>query len=87
MLAADFVGLGLFEGEVVRLARDLRDPKSHERLKVPHMGFGEIRITNAHPLLSEAERWFYFVHSLHGAPDDPDTVTATARPPPSTSTT
>ncbi len=58
-------GLGLFEGRVVRF------PESG--LKVPHMGWNEVRLDRPHPFLgslgSGGERpQFYFVHSYVGVP-------------------
>lgn len=68
-------GLGLFEGTVQRFAADLRDPKTGERLKVPHIGWNLVR--GRHPLLPD-EAWFYFVHSYRCVPRDETLVAATA---------
>ncbi|MEM7079304.1 MAG: imidazole glycerol phosphate synthase subunit HisH [Pseudomonadota bacterium] len=56
--------LGLIDGEVVRF--DFSDPA----LKVPHMGWNEVRVTQAHPLLAgiEAGDEFYFVHGYYPRP-------------------
>lgn len=69
-------GLGIFEGRVRRIPADLDDPtEPGRRLKVPHMGWNEVRAT--HPLLPE-RGWFYFVHSYHCVPDDRTLVVAEA---------
>lgn len=53
-------------------------------LKIPQMQWNRLQITCADdPMLaglgaaSPDEAWLYFVHSLHGVPDDPSMVTAT----------
>jgi len=63
--------LGLLPGRVVRFAEDLRDA-SGQRLKVPHMGWNNVRQV-AHPLwqgIADGAR-FYFVHSYYVVPRDP----------------
>ncbi len=64
-------GLGILPGQVVRF------PKSD--LKVPHMGWNQIQIEKAHPLLEGIpnETYFYFVHSYYGAPKNQDCVVTT----------
>jgi len=69
-------GLGLFEGKVLRFAGDMRDPETHDRLKVPHMGWNEVE--GAHPFLP-ARGYFYFVHSFYCAPHDASLTVGTAR--------
>lgn len=68
-------GLGVFTGNVVRFAADLTDPETRARLKVPHMGWNEVR--GAHPLLPDSA-WFYFVHSFYCVPEDTSLVVGTA---------
>jgi imidazole glycerol-phosphate synthase subunit HisH len=63
-------GLGKVAGHVVRFR-----PADHA-LKVPHMGWNQIRRTaagSAEPLLSGIpdDAFVYFVHSYHVVPDDP----------------
>jgi glutamine amidotransferase len=58
--------LGLLEGEVRHFGSPLRDA-SGQRLKVPHMGWNEVRQSRAHPLwqgIDDNSR-FYFVHSYY----------------------
>lgn len=81
----DTPGLGIFKGRVVRFpsARD----DAGNKLKVPHMGWNEVRQTAAHPLWSgipEKAR-FYFVHSYYVQPADVAlTVATTVYPAPFT---
>jgi imidazole glycerol-phosphate synthase subunit HisH len=66
-------GLGLLEGEVRRLAPD---PPT---LKVPHIGWNEVRFAGASPLVDGlgASAAFYHVHSFAAEPDDPGDVLGT----------
>ena len=65
--------LGLFPGDVIRL-----DPRLTVEcgLKVPHMGWNQVNQRLAHPLWSGIKNgaWFYFVHSFHVNPDNPEHV-------------
>ena len=65
--------IGLMRG-VTRLF-DLDDPS----LKVPHIGWNEVRVARPHPLLEgiAAGDEFYFVHSYYLDPDDAQQVYAT----------
>ena len=70
----DHAGLGWIPGEVARLAPS--DPP----LKIPHMGWNELRIAHPHPVLAGIETGadVYFVHSYAMRPADPSHVLATA---------
>jgi glutamine amidotransferase len=59
-------GLGVLRGHVVRLR-----PASRE-LKVPHMGWNQVRRLRPERLLDGVpdEAYVYFVHSYHAVPDD-----------------
>jgi glutamine amidotransferase len=50
-------------------------------LKVPHIGWNQLKLQQAHPLLKDVPEggYAYFVHSFHPAPDgvDPAHVLAT----------
>ncbi len=51
-----------------------------EGLKIPQMQWNRLEITHPDdPMLDGLgdEAWLYFVHSLHGVPDDPSTVAGT----------
>jgi glutamine amidotransferase len=63
-------GLDLFPGEVVRFA-------DVPGLKVPHMGWNQIRVRRPAPHLADLppDAAVYFVHSYHVVPRDP-TLTA-----------
>jgi glutamine amidotransferase len=56
--------LGLLPGQVCRFRFDRPD------LKVPHMGWNEVRVVAEHPLLAGIERGdeFYFVHGYYPRP-------------------
>ena len=70
----DFPGFGWIPGEVVRLTP--ADPA----LKIPHMGWNELKDLRPHPLLDgiRAGDHAYFVHSYHLAAENPAQVLATA---------
>jgi len=65
--AAPAAGLGVLAGRVVRL----RPPSP--ALKVPHMGWNQVRRLRPEPLLDGVPdaAYVYFVHSYHAVPDDP----------------
>ena len=59
--------LGVLPGRVVRLPPGL---------KVPHMGWNQVRIVRPHPVFEGIadESYFYFVHSYYPRPEDPEIV-------------
>ena len=59
-------GLGWLKGEVVALS-----PSDHS-LKIPHMGWNDLHISNAHPLFKNIRSGdhAYFVHSYHAVCGD-----------------
>lgn len=63
-------GLGLFRGDVRRLPSDV---------KVPHIGWNQLRITREIPLLDGIpdDAFFYFVQSYYVCPEDPALVAGT----------
>ena len=64
-------GLGLVAGTVRRFPNGQIDAATGDRMKVPHMGWNEVRQTRAHPLwrgIPDRHR-FYFVHSFYVDPD------------------
>lgn len=65
-------GLGVFAGKVIRFPdAQMVDPEGI-RLKVPHMGWNQVRQVVRHPLWSgipDGER-FYFVHSYFVSPEN-----------------
>ena len=63
----EHAGLGLIPGEVADLRGDLTDPA----LKVPHMGWNSLHLTEKgkeHPLFKYSKEgdYVYFVHSFYG---------------------
>lgn len=64
-------GLGWIDGEARRFKGD--------GLRVPHMGWNDVKVERANPLLDAAEPWrFYFVHSYHVVCDRPEDVMGTS---------
>lgn len=73
---AGTAGLGIFPGSVKRFSANATDETTGARLKVPHMGWNDVRFARKHPLwrgIDDGE-YFYFVHSYYVAPDD-DAIT------------
>jgi glutamine amidotransferase len=68
----DHAGLGWIEGEVVKLT------PSDPALKIPHMGWNDLKILKTHPVLNGIENGAdaYFVHSFQMKPKG-DTLLAT----------
>lgn len=64
-------GLGILKGTVARFAKS--------RLKVPHMGWNRLRVTEGSRLLANlgAEPYVYFVHSYFVLPEDQSVTAAT----------
>jgi glutamine amidotransferase len=75
-------GLGVLRGRVRRFAEPLLDARG-AKLKVPHMGWNEVRQTLAHPLWRGIanESRFYFVHSYFVEPADTDVIAGSAEYP------
>jgi glutamine amidotransferase len=70
--------LGLFSGEVRRFDGLAQDEQGLP-LKIPHMGWNEVRQVQPHPLwdgIDDNSR-FYFVHSYRVIPDDVTLIAAT----------
>ncbi len=63
-------GIGLIPGNVKLFGRDLQE--NGEKLKVPHMGWSQVRQSLDHPLWSgiEDDSRFYFVHSYYVTADN-----------------
>jgi glutamine amidotransferase len=64
--------LGLLPGRVRRFRFD------RPELKIPHMGWNEVRVVKPHPVLAGIEPGdeFYFVHGYYPEPADPELVYA-----------
>ncbi|WP_300450920.1 imidazole glycerol phosphate synthase subunit HisH [Accumulibacter sp.] len=75
----DVAGLGLLRGTVRRFPAERMFDAAGKRLKVPHMGWNEVRHKRAHPLwkgIADDAR-FYFVHSYFVDPVDSACVVGT----------
>ncbi len=67
-----YEGLKLIPGKVVRF-------QEHPGLKIPHMGWNQLTdIAEDNPLLRGIpdSAWFYFVHSYHVVPENPQVIAA-----------
>mgnify|MGYP000494597410 CR=1 FL=1 len=74
-------GLDIIAGEVSHF--NIAPADNGEHLKVPHMGWNQVRHTTDHPLWNgiEQDSRFYFVHSYFVAPDDQTVIAATSQYP------
>jgi glutamine amidotransferase len=75
----DVPGLGVFAGRVRRFPADKMVDAQGSKLKVPHMGWNEVRQSQAHPLWNGIEDGarFYFVHSYYVDPVDRGCIAGT----------
>lgn len=65
-------GLDLFRGNVVKFSPE-------QCIKIPHMGWNTLKITNSKSLLCKGlsgEEWVYYVHSFYPSPRDEKSVSA-----------
>jgi glutamine amidotransferase len=71
-------GLGIIPGKVVRFPAGMR--QQGEELKVPHMGWNDLRLRRPTPILQGIEdgSFVYFVHSYYAVPEDPQVIAAEA---------
>jgi len=67
-------GLGILRGKCVRF-----DVDQEQRLKVPHMGWNQLKIVRRSPILNDLpdQCGVYFVHSYHVVPDDQSVIATT----------
>jgi len=68
-------GLSIVPGRVQRF-------RPEAGLRIPHMGWNQLQLTQAHsPLWAGIpnQSWVYFVHSYHAVPNDPSWVAATTQ--------
>jgi glutamine amidotransferase len=73
----DTAGLALFPGRVRRFpAAAAMRAENGDRLKVPHMGWNQVRQERPHPLWAgiESDARFYFVHSYFPEAKQPEVV-------------
>lgn len=66
-------GLGIFPGSVRRFRS--------KKVKIPHMGWNTVKLTQKHPLLKGLTDGaaFYFVHSFYALPEDPQKTAASCQ--------
>ena len=72
----DVPGLGLLPGQVRHFPEAAMVDAAGARLKVPHMGWNEVRQAEPHPLwegIADGTR-FYFVHSYYVEPAGPEVI-------------
>lgn len=64
-------GLDIFKGKVLRF--------THAELKIPHMGWNEMKIRRSNLLLKGIpdNNYFYFVHSYYVMPEDDSIISGT----------
>jgi imidazole glycerol-phosphate synthase subunit HisH len=77
----DTPGLGILAGRVVRFPPERMTDAQGNKLKVPHIGWNEVRQARLHPMwngIPDGTR-FYFVHSYFPMPADPGITAATSR--------
>ena len=69
-------GFGRFRGVIGRFPE--QDPAG-EPLRVPHIGWNQVRFSGDHPMLEglPEQDCFYFVHSYRAVPEDPEVVVGT----------
>lgn len=71
--------LGVLPGKVKKFPDNMIDAKTGQPLKVPHMGWNQLKQTLTHPLwygIDQSER-FYFVHSYYVESADEASVAGT----------
>ena len=69
--------LGIIPGTVIRFQPDIS--VDGERLKIPHMGWNQVRQQREHPMWQNirTDSRFYFVHSYYAQPLDERDIAAT----------
>lgn len=73
-------GLGVFRGKVTRFPDRVADPNAPGApplpLRVPHIGWNEVRYSGSHPMIEKLPKSdvYYFVHSYRPEPTDVETV-------------
>ena len=67
--------LGIVPGRVKRLP----EPEGGPALKIPHMGWNSVALSETHPALNDIDSgsYFYFVHSFYAAPSEGEGVLGT----------
>ena len=69
-------GLGILPGKVVKFIDGSLDAKNGPLIKIPHMGWNEIKVKKDSPLFAGVgdAPYFYFVHSYYVVPEDQNMI-------------
>ena len=69
-------GLGILPGKVVKFIDGSSDAKNGSLIKIPHMGWNEIKVKKDSPLFGGVgdAPYFYFVHSYYVVPEDQNMI-------------
>ena len=69
-------GLGILPGKVVKFIDGSSDTRKGPQIKIPHMGWNQIKVKKNAPLFEGVgdSPYFYFVHSYYVVPEDPEMV-------------
>ena len=69
-------GLGILPGKVVKFIDGSSDAKNGSLIKIPHMGWNEIKVKKELPLFKGVgdTPYFYFVHSYYVVPEDQNMI-------------
>jgi len=72
-------GFNLVKGDVVKFADNLKEPLTGEHLKIPHMGWNQVKQMQNHHLWKDIpdESRFYFVHSFYAKPENNQVIAST----------
>ncbi len=72
-------GFDILKGKVVRFRSKLKDVDNINVLKIPHMGWNNVKILKRPPIFDGIPdgAFFYFVHSFYVVPDDASTIATT----------
>jgi len=70
--------LGILPGQVENFDDVLKEIKTPEKLKIPHMGWNQVHQEMEHPMWKDIaqDARFYFVHSYYAQPGYPDLIAA-----------
>ena len=69
-------GLGILPGKVVKFIDGSSGAKNGSLIKIPHMGWNQIKVKKNSPLFKEVgdAPYFYFVHSYYVVPEDQNMI-------------
>ena len=69
-------GLGILPGKVVKFIDGSSDGRKGSPIKIPHMGWNEIKVKKDLPLFEGVgdAPYFYFVHSYYVVPEDQNMI-------------